>query len=164
MMGLTRASPIGLTGAIKTVLPALAALTALTLTSVGCRREPHREDSASTTQPSTNLTARQQAMLKRVTQLLHESGHWDDRYPLHSIAFDEARRQWMFLFSDLKPDSGLAAFISDENAEQIDILLFPPMWTRYERKTPSNQMISRIGAIDFDARTNRARSSAGNPR
>ena len=72
-------------------------------------------------------------MLGRVVQLLRESGYWRG-YPLQSVKRDMKRQQWEFLFSDGRTDSGYAAFITDENSERIDILLFPPMWTKYERK------------------------------
>jgi hypothetical protein len=42
------------------------------------------------------------------------------------------------MFSDNRPDAGYAVFIENENATRIDILLFPPMWTKYERKNTSN--------------------------
>ncbi len=80
------------------------------------------------------LTPKQEAMLKRVTELLKESGHWYPDYPLESVKFDKKRGQWMFLFSGSYVDAGVAGFITDENSDRIDILLFPPMWTKYERK------------------------------
>ncbi|MFZ2655093.1 MAG: zf-HC2 domain-containing protein [Victivallales bacterium] len=79
------------------------------------------------------LDDKQQLMLKRVTELLKEAGHWHD-YPLKAVRFDAKRSQWEFQFTDMKPDSGVFAYIKDENAEEIEILLFPPTWTKYKRK------------------------------
>jgi len=79
------------------------------------------------------LDGKQKLMLKRVTELLKESKHWYD-YPLKAVRFDAKRNQWEFQFTDMKPDSGVFAYIKDENAEEIDILLFPPTWTKYKRK------------------------------
>ncbi len=80
----------------------------------------------------------QELMLNRVVELMRESNHWQG-YPLESIGFDEARKQWEFIFSDNRPDAGYAVFIEDENATRIEILLFPPVWTQYERQGPSNK-------------------------
>jgi len=75
-------------------------------------------------------------MLDQVVGLLRESGYWRD-YPLRSVKYDAERRQWAFLFSDGRSDAGYAAYIADGTSERIDILLFPPMWTKYERRNPA---------------------------
>ena len=67
----------------------------------------------------------QELILDRAVELMKESGKWQG-YPLESIGFDEKRKQWKLAFSSGKPDGGYNVFIADENAERIDILLFPP--------------------------------------
>ncbi len=80
----------------------------------------------------------QELILARGVELMRESGHWQG-YPLTSLGFDKERKQWKLMFSDNRPDAGYAVFIENENATQIDILLFPPMWTKYERTNTSNR-------------------------
>jgi len=80
----------------------------------------------------------QELILGRAVELMKESGHWQG-YPMKSLGFDKKRNQWKLEFSSGKPDGGYHVFIADEKAERIDILLFPPMWTEYERKKSSNQ-------------------------
>jgi hypothetical protein len=75
-------------------------------------------------------------MLPRVEELLREAGYWRD-YPLHSVRWDVRRGQWEFLFVTGCPDAAYAAYITDETSERIDILLFPLMWTKYERPKPA---------------------------
>jgi len=80
----------------------------------------------------------QEQILGRAVELMKEAGHWQG-YPLESIEFDEKRQQWRLEFSNGKPDEGYHVFIADEKADRIDILLFSPMWTEYERKETSNK-------------------------
>jgi len=80
----------------------------------------------------------QELILTRAVELMKESGKWQG-YPLKSMGFDNERKQWKLEFSSDKPDGGYHIFIADEKADRIDILLFPPMWTEYERKKSSNQ-------------------------
>ena len=80
----------------------------------------------------------QELILNRAIELMNESGKWQG-YPLQSIEYDEERKQWRLAFSSGQPDAGYHVFISDAKAERIDVLLFPPMWTEYERKKTSNQ-------------------------
>lgn len=78
----------------------------------------------------------QELILDRAVQLMRESGRWQG-YPLRSLGFDKQRRQWQLVFGTDRPDEGYVVFIDNENAERIDILLLPPMWTTYERKQSS---------------------------
>lgn len=112
----------------------------LVWTGASCSQKPEGDAPAPKEQaPSGALNQKQKAMLKRVIELLQESGHWNENCPLHSVRFDEKRKQWEFLFTDMKPDSGVVAYISDENSEWIDMQFFPGLWEKYERKRPSNQ-------------------------
>jgi hypothetical protein len=89
--------------------------------------------------PSIVLDQKKKAILTRITDLLKESKHWNEEHPLRSVTFDEKRSQWAFVFSTLKPDDGIVAYITDENADRIDIQLFPGVWTKFETKRkPSN--------------------------
>jgi len=74
-------------------------------------------------------------MLNHVVELLRESGYWRG-YPLQSVKRDSKRQQWEFMFGDGRPDGGYAAYLTDETSDRIDILLLPPMWTKYERTKP----------------------------
>lgn len=107
---------------------------------LGCaQRPPISVTKQGVTRETPTLPERQQELiLARAVELMQESGHWQG-YPLESLGFDKERRQWRLLFSDSKPDSGYAVFIESENATGIDILLFPPMWTKYERQNASNK-------------------------
>lgn len=79
----------------------------------------------------------QELILDRAVQLMRESGRWQG-YPLRSLGFDKQRKQWKLVFGTDRPDEGYAVFIDNENAERIDILLLPPVWTKYERTKASN--------------------------
>lgn len=80
----------------------------------------------------------QELILNRAVELMKASGKWQG-YPLESMGFDDERKQWKCVFSERKPDAGYAVFIKDQNATRIDILLLPPLWTKYERKESSNE-------------------------
>jgi predicted small lipoprotein YifL len=141
----------------------LAALVTVALVA-GCNQKPQEIAPAAKNGSHPRLDPKQEAMLSKVKELLQESGHWRPEYPLESVTFDEKRGQWQFLFGDNRPDSGIAAYISDETAERIDILLFPPLWTKYERKKSSNQAVQRTGASRSTQKTNRTSSAAGSRR
>jgi hypothetical protein len=122
----------------------LAAFATMAL-NAGCHQKPQEIVSGARNQPLTGLDPKQDAMLPtRVTELLQESGHW--RPEFQSVTFDDKRGQWQFPFGYNRPDSGIAACIADEAAEQIDILLFPPQWTSYER-SESSETVRWTGAI-----------------
>lgn len=119
---------------IKHIIPLL--LTAAVLT--GCGTQPQSGSRVqSTERQAPALPEKQQELIvRRAVALMRESGHWQG-YPLTSLGFDERRKQWKLQFSNGKPDGGYHVFIADEKSERIDILLFPPMWTKYERQRSS---------------------------
>ncbi len=118
----------------------LIVLVAFAITSCGESRPPSSGPQSDSWQAPELPEKQQELVLDRIVELVRESGHWQD-YPLQSLGFDKDRQQWKAEFGDGRPDAGYHVFIADEKSEQIDILLFPPTWTKYERKKPSNKAI-----------------------
>ena len=106
----------------------------------------HAADNALTNQMETarqvvtnlaQFTDIQKKILDRIIELYKETIF--SAKPFRSLQFDEKRKQWEAYFGTDKPDDGYFVYINDENATSIDILLLPPVWTKYERKQTPNQ-------------------------